>query len=181
MGITLLLGPARSGKSRTAVRMAAAWGGPVGVVATAEARDQEMADRIAHHRADRPAYWETVEEPIDLESALRKIPTDTAAIVDCLTLWVSNLIEEGHDDATIEQQAADAARMAATRPAPTIVVSNEVGWGIVPMEASVRRYRDRLGVVNQLWAEASTRVLLVVAGRVMDLARMDESVRDLED
>lgn len=179
--LSLLLGPARSGKSRTAVRMAEAWGGPVGVVATAEARDEEMADRIARHRADRPTSWETVEEPIDLESALRKMSTDAAAIVDCLTLWVSNLIERGLDDATIEQRAADAARAATTRQSPTIVVSNEVGWGIVPMDPSVRRYRDRLGVVNQLWAEASDRVLLVVAGRVLDLARMDERFRGLGD
>jgi adenosyl cobinamide kinase/adenosyl cobinamide phosphate guanylyltransferase len=181
MGLTLLLGPARSGKSRTAVRMADAWSGPVAVVATAEARDEEMADRIARHRATRPASWETLEEPLDLESSLQKISADTAAIVDCLTLWVSNLIEQGLDDATMERHAGAAARAAAARPAPTIAVSNEVGWGIVPMDPQVRRYRDRLGVVNQLWADASDRVLLVVAGRVLDLARMEETMGDLGD
>jgi adenosylcobinamide kinase / adenosylcobinamide-phosphate guanylyltransferase len=174
MGLTLLLGPARSGKSRTAVRMAGAWDGPVAVVATAEARDREMAARIARHRAARPASWETVEEPIDLGSALRKMPEEAAVIVDCLTLWVSNLMERGVDDAGVERRAVVAAREAARRPAPTIAVTNEVGWGIVPVEASVRRYRDLLGAVNQEWAALADRAFLVVAGRLLNLGVVEE-------
>jgi adenosylcobinamide kinase / adenosylcobinamide-phosphate guanylyltransferase len=176
MGLTMLLGPARSGKSRTAVRMARAWEGPVVVVATAEARDREMAERIARHRAERPASWETLEEPIELEEAIRSVPSDAAAIVDCLTLWVSNLTEVGLDEAAIERRAEAAATAAAGRPGPTIAVSNEVGWGIVPVDPGVRRYRDRLGIVNQLWAAASERTLLVVAGRVLDLAGPEEVI-----
>jgi adenosylcobinamide kinase/adenosylcobinamide-phosphate guanylyltransferase len=178
MGLTLLLGPARSGKSRTAVRMARAGGGPVVVVATAEARDQEMAERIARHRAERPASWGTVEEPIELEAALRAVPADAVAIVDCLTLWVSNLTEAGLDQATIERRAEDAAAAAAARSALTVAVSNEVGWGIVPADPLVRRYRDSLGVVNQRWAGAADRALLVVAGRVLNLVGTEEVVGD---
>jgi adenosylcobinamide kinase / adenosylcobinamide-phosphate guanylyltransferase len=181
MGLTLLVGPARSGKSRTAVRMARAWDGPVVVVATAEALDAEMAERITRHRAERPASWETVEEPIELDAALRKAPPEAAAIVDCLTLWVSNLTEAGLDGATIERRAGAAAAVAAARPGPTIAVSNEVGWGIVPVDPGVRRYRDHLGVVNQLWAGVSDRALLVVAGRALDLAKTEEVVDELGD
>ena len=178
MGLTLLLGGARSGKSRSAVRLAASWDGPVVIVVTGEPRDEEMAARIARHRAERPAEWTTVEEPVDLQAAIEGAPPDAAAIVDCLTLWISNLTERGIDDDEVERRARDAAWVAAARPSPTIAVSNEVGWGIVPMHPVSRRYRDLLGLANQVWAAEADRVLLMVAGRALPLHRLEEGIDD---
>jgi adenosylcobinamide kinase / adenosylcobinamide-phosphate guanylyltransferase len=178
MGLTLLLGGARSGKSRSAVRLAAAWDGPVVVVATGEPRDEEMAARIARHRSERPPQWTTVEEPIDLRTAIEAVPGEAATIVDCLTLWISNLMERRIDDHEVERRARDSARVAAGRRAPTIAVSNEVGWGIVPMHPVSRRYRDLLGVANQVWAAEADRVLLMVAGRALPLYRLEEGIDD---
>ena len=170
MALTLLLGGAGSGKSRLAVRTARGWSGPVAVVVTAEARDDEMAEKIRRHRAVRPTDWLVVEEPLELEDVVTSLPKDTNAIIDCLTLWVSNLIEKGATDEEIEERARTAAKTAASRSTETIVVSNEVGSGIVPPNALARRYRDVLGRVNSLWAETADRALLVVAGRVLPLA-----------
>ncbi|MGH2676633.1 MAG: bifunctional adenosylcobinamide kinase/adenosylcobinamide-phosphate guanylyltransferase [Actinomycetota bacterium] len=170
MGLTLLLGGAAAGKSRLAVRLAAAWGGPVVVIATAEPRDEEMAERIRRHREQRPPEWPTVEEPVDLEGALASAPEDALTLVDCLTLWVSNLMERGLSDQDIEDQARKAASLAAFRTAGTVAVTNEVGSGVVPANPVARRYRDVLGRVNAIWAEAAHRVALVVAGRLLPLS-----------
>jgi len=170
MPLTLLLGGAGAGKSRFAARLAEAAGGPVVVIATAEPRDEEMAERIRRHRERRPAEWATVEEPADLEGALSSAPEEAVAILDCLTLWVSNLIERGLSDRDIEDRAAKAASLAAARGAGTVAVSNEVGSGVVPTNALARRYRDLLGRVNAIWAETADRSALVVAGRLLPLA-----------
>ena len=170
MGLTVLLGGARSGKSALAQRLAGRWDGPVTVVATGQARDAEMAERIARHRAARPAGWETVEEPLALAAALAACGRGTLVVVDCLTLWVSNLLEQGLDDAEVEARAGAAAASAAARPAPTVAVSNEVGAGIVPADPLSRRYRDLLGQVNAAWAAAADQALLLVAGRAVPLA-----------
>ena len=170
MALTLLLGGARSGKSALAERAAARWAGPVTVVATAQARDAEMAERIRRHRGQRPADWRTVEEPFDLETAIAKAATGTYVLVDCLTLWVSNLVEQGLTDEQVGRRARAAADVAAGRPGPTVVVSNEVGSGIVPADALSRRYRDLLGQVNAAWAAAANQTLLLVAGRAVPLA-----------
>ncbi|HEU4399097.1 MAG TPA: bifunctional adenosylcobinamide kinase/adenosylcobinamide-phosphate guanylyltransferase [Actinomycetota bacterium] len=169
MALTLLLGGARSGKSALAVRAAGAWTGPVEVVVTAEARDAEMAARIERHRAERPVGWRTVEAPRELEAALREVAAGALVIVDCLTLWVSNLMELGVDDAEVERRALAAAALAASRAAPTLAISNEVGSGIVPADALARRYRDLLGQVNAAWAAAAEQALLLVAGRALPL------------
>jgi adenosyl cobinamide kinase/adenosyl cobinamide phosphate guanylyltransferase len=170
MGLTLLLGGARSGKSALAQRFAGRWGGPVTVVATGQARDAEMAARIARHQAARPPGWATVEEPLELEAVLAAAGGDACVVVDCLTLWVSNLLEQGLDDAEVEARARAAAAAAAARAAPTVAVSNEVGAGIVPAEPLARRYRDLLGQVNAAWAAAADQALLLVAGRALSLA-----------
>jgi adenosyl cobinamide kinase/adenosyl cobinamide phosphate guanylyltransferase len=169
MALTVLLGGARSGKSALAQRLAGRWDGPVTVLATGQARDAEMAERIARHRAARPAGWETVEEPLELEAALAAAG-DAFVVVDCLTLWVSNLLEQGLTDAGVEARARAAAATAAARAAPTVAVSNEVGSGIVPSAPLARRYRDLLGQVNAVWAAAADRALLLVAGRALPLA-----------
>jgi adenosyl cobinamide kinase/adenosyl cobinamide phosphate guanylyltransferase len=169
MSLVLLLGGARSGKSRLGVRLAAAGGGQVVVIATAEARDDEMAERIRRHRAERPPEWATVEEPLDLEGALGSVPEGVCALVDCLTLWVSNLLERGVSDPEIEERARKAAALAASRTAATVVVTNEVGSGVIPVSDLSRRYANLLGRVNAIWAEAADRAVLVVAGRVLPL------------
>jgi adenosylcobinamide kinase / adenosylcobinamide-phosphate guanylyltransferase len=170
--MTLLLGGARSGKSALAVELARRSGSPVVFVATAEAGDEEMADRIARHRAERPPGWTTVEAPLQLEAALRAAPPDACVVVDCLSLWVANLIEQA-DGAEIEASAAAAAAIAASRGGETIAVSNEVGLGVVPATPLGRLYRDVLGRVNATWADAADRALLVVAGRALELERVD--------
>ncbi|HEX5596271.1 MAG TPA: bifunctional adenosylcobinamide kinase/adenosylcobinamide-phosphate guanylyltransferase [Micromonosporaceae bacterium] len=174
--LTVLFGGARSGKSRLAVAMAAARPRAVTVIATGRATDPEMADRIRRHRAERPADWGTVEEPVALGDALAA--ADGLVVVDCLTLWVANLIEAGLDDHEVEARAAHAAALAAKRPAGTIAVTNEVGWGLVPMHPLGRRFRDVAGRVNAAWSAAAGRAFLVVAGRVLPLHKPEEVVDD---
>jgi adenosylcobinamide kinase / adenosylcobinamide-phosphate guanylyltransferase len=174
MTLTLLLGGARSGKSTLALRRAKAHGGPVVFVATAEARDAEMGERIARHRAERDPDWGTAEAPLDLAGALAAAPGDACVIVECLTLWVANLLERGDGEPQVVELAAEAATLAARRPGPTIAVSNEVGMGVVPASALGRRYRDVLGRVNAVWAERAGAAALVVAGRPLWLARADD-------
>lgn len=166
MALTLLIGGTRSGKSDAALTMAAKWSGPVRFVATAEARDDEMAERIARHRAARPAEWTTI-ETADVVHAL----ADDGAfvIVDCVTLLVSRLMERELSDADVISAVEELATAAAGRAAPTVVVSNEVGSGIVPDNALARRFRDLIGAVNRRLAEAADRTLLVVAGRALPL------------
>jgi adenosylcobinamide kinase / adenosylcobinamide-phosphate guanylyltransferase len=167
--LVVLLGGARSGKSALALRLARASRLPVVFLATSEGRDDEMSARIARHRAERPAAWTTIEEPLDLAAALAGVAPDACLVVDCLSLWVANLLERGVE--AVEEQAQEAAALAAARAGPSVAVSNEVGLGIVPRNALARRYRDVLGRVNAIWAEAASEAYLVVAGRVLPLER----------
>ena len=164
MGYVLLLGGARSGKSALAVRIAARWGGPVTFVATGEAGDDEMRDRIERHRAERPAAWRTVEEPVALLDAVNAAPPGDLLVVDCLTLWVSNLLLRGSIAGADEVAAA-----LAGRSGPGVVVSNEVGMGIVPDHPLGRAYRDALGSANVAFAARAERAALLVAGRLLEL------------
>jgi adenosyl cobinamide kinase/adenosyl cobinamide phosphate guanylyltransferase len=163
--LTLLLGGARSGKSALAVRWAAASSAPVVFVATGEAGDEEMAGRIARHRAERPPTWTTVEEPRRLRAALEAAPATACVVVDCLSLWVANVFEIADPEA----EARQAAELAAARAGRTIAVSNEVGLGVVPSTPLGRAYRDTLGRVNAIWAAAADDAFLCVAGRVLPL------------
>jgi len=169
MALTFLLGGARSGKSSVAVGLAAESGRPVVFVATSEARDEEMAARIAQHRGERPPEWGTVEAPLDLAGALAGAPEDACVVLDCLTLWTSNALEAGWSDEAVADAAAAAAGLAVARGAPTVVVSNEVGLGVVPDTPLGRRYRDVHGRVNAIFAAAAERACLVVAGRALEL------------
>ena len=163
----LLLGGARSGKSALAIRWGRAYAGPVTFVATAESGDDEMARRIARHRAERPSGWTTVEEPRAVAAAVRAADPRALVIVDCLTLWLSNVIEQHPDDILAAARGIIAA--AQDRDAVTVVVSNEVGWGIVPADPATRRYRDLLGEINATFAAHADRALLLVAGRALAL------------
>ena len=159
-----VLGGARSGKSRFAVEAHRARTSVI-FLATAEAHDSDMAARIARHRAERPAHWRTVEEPYDLSSRLRACAADAdVIIVDCLTLWVSNLMLRGDADEWIVKQGEDLSSLLALRGADVTLVSNEVGEGVHPPTAEGRRFRDLLGTVNQRVAAAADRVVLMVAG-----------------
>lgn len=168
MALTILIGGARSGKSALALSRAAA-AQEVVFVATAEARDAEMTDRIERHRRDRPDRWSTVEEPLALREAVVDVPPAACLVVDCLSLWVSNLIEAGWTDDEIETEAQEVAGEVARRPGPTVVVSNEVGLGVVPATPLGRRYRDVLGGVNAIFVGAAAEALFVVAGRTLPL------------
>lgn len=173
MAMTLLTGPVASGKSRLAAELATGWRGPVDVIVTAEALDDEMRARIERHRAERPDGWRVNEEPLDLSRALGALAADAFTIIDCLTLWTSNRLGAGDAPDQVVELAVSAADVAAARSAPTVVVTNEVGWGIVPVNDLARSYRDVLGRVNAVFADRAQRAWLVVAGRAMPLARLD--------
>jgi len=168
VGLTVLLGGARSGKSSLAVDIGERYDGPVTYIATAPALDADMSERIERHVAERPPEWTTIEERTDLVGAM-VAAGDSLAIIDCLTLWTSNMMWEGRSDAEIQRRAIEAARHAAVRSAPVVVVTNEVGLGVHPETELGRRYRDVLGRVNQAWVGASTRSLFLVAGRAFAL------------
>jgi adenosyl cobinamide kinase/adenosyl cobinamide phosphate guanylyltransferase len=181
--LTLLIGGVRAGKSRRAVALAneRAADGRVLFVATAQPLDDEMASRIAAHQRERPPHWDTLESPLDLardiERAWRQAPTRHGVlVVDCLTLWVSNVLLAVPDDADADAELVsravpfiDVLTRSAQDGAHVIVVTNEVGLGIVPPTSLGRRYRDALGRVNQLVADAATDVWLMVAGLELPL------------
>ena len=158
--LTLVTGGAKSGKSRLAEGLLARFEGNRVYIATAEAWDDEMRARIAAHRAAR-AGWTTREVPLDLAAAVDAADAGAAILIDCATLWLTNLILAGHD-----VEAATDALMASVRAraAPVVVVTNEVGWSIVPDNALARRFRDAQGGLNQRLAEAAGSVVAVIAG-----------------
>ena len=175
---TVLLGGARSGKSSRAEEMALASSGPVTFVATSPLidGDDDLAARIARHRADRPAHWTTLEEQLDLAGAIER-SGDTFVVVDCLTTWVGNLQHHGRTESDV-LAASDAALAAiASRNNATVAVTNEVGLGIVPATELARTYRDLLGRVNQRWVAAADHALFLVAGRAMPLYDVHDLLR----
>jgi adenosyl cobinamide kinase/adenosyl cobinamide phosphate guanylyltransferase len=174
MPLTVLTGPVASGKSRLAARMASTWTGPVVVIVTAEARDDEMRERIERHRRERPAGWTVREEPHDLVGAIDGSPPEAFAIVDCLTLWTSNLLGANVSGDDIVERARAVAGRTAERISPVVVVTNEVGWGIVPVNDMARSYRDLLGRVNAAFVEVADRAALVIAGNVVPLSPVEE-------
>ena len=159
--LTLVLGGARSGKSRYAEGLIARLPHPWIYIATAEVGDGEMAARIAAHRAHRAAGWQTVEAPRELPEALNQAPAAAAVLVDCLTLWLTNVMLGSFDVEKMTGKLEDALR---ARGGETVLVSNEVGLGIVPESELGRRFRDAQGVLNQRMATLADRVVLMVAG-----------------
>ena len=174
MTCELILGGARSGKSREAERRAADSGLAVTVIATAEALDAEMAARIRCHQDDRPAGWRTVEAPLALADTLRaEAAADRCLLVDCLTLWVANLLADADrlppgasaDELPLFRRERDALLAALpTLPGRVIFVANEVGLGLVPETPLGRLFRDEAGRLNQMVASACRRVVFVAAG-----------------
>ncbi|WP_250499112.1 bifunctional adenosylcobinamide kinase/adenosylcobinamide-phosphate guanylyltransferase [Caballeronia sp. GAWG1-5s-s] len=171
--ITFILGGARSGKSAHAERLADESGLPVTYIATARIGDSEFAERVRHHRLRRPAHWTLAEAPLDLAGALREADrAGHCVLIDCLTLWLANLLcpsDASFDEpATLPPAAIEAfdafARALADARGKVIVVSNEIGLGVVPLGSVTRLYVDELGRLNQRVAAASTRAMLMVAG-----------------
>jgi adenosylcobinamide kinase / adenosylcobinamide-phosphate guanylyltransferase len=163
--IELVIGGARSGKSSYAERQARESGLAVTYIATCEARDDEMSERITHHRERRPAEWHTIEEPLLLAEVLRREAAhDACLLVDCLTLWLTNAMFAKREDEIDKLLAALPAL-----PGSIVLVSNEVGWGIVPENALARRFRDEQGRLNQRIAAIATDVTLVAAGLPLSL------------
>ena len=161
MAIILITGGARSGKSVRAEARARAFAGKPVYIATAEALDAEMVDRIARHRARRGNEWLERETPLELVAALDETDGGGARLVDCLTLWLSNLLHAGRDWTSATAALADAL---ARQRSPVVLVTNEVGLGIVPDNALARRFRDAAGIMNQTIARAADEVEFVVAG-----------------
>jgi len=159
----LVVGGQRSGKSRFAESMVAGFGGQAVYVATAEIRDGEMESRIAMHRDRRGGEWATIEEPLDISSAIsRATAQGEAVLVDCLTVWLANLIEAGRN---IAEETDTFLQTLSATVCPVVLVSNEVGAGIVPANALARHYADALGTLNQQVADQVGRVVLMAAGQ----------------
>jgi adenosylcobinamide kinase / adenosylcobinamide-phosphate guanylyltransferase len=160
--VTLVLGGARSGKSRYAERLVEAAAAGATYCATAEARDAEMARRIAAHRARRTAFWHTVEEPLALAPVIAsEAKSERPLLIDCLTLWLSNLILAGKPSDEENAALCGALRLAA---GPVVLVANEVGMGLIPETPLGRRFRDAAGRLNQEVAAIADRVVFVAAG-----------------
>ena len=160
--IVLVLGGARSGKSSYAEKLAEGFAGTKNYIATGQARDEEMVVRIASHQARRGPDWHTLEEPLELARALeQQAGPGRFVLADCLTLWVSNLLEA---DENIEQRTDDLTAALARLHGTVVLVSNEVGLGIVPANALARRFRDEAGRVNQQVAAVADEVVFIAAG-----------------
>jgi len=166
---TLILGGARSGKSRYAEQLAKDCGLRVIYLATAQALDQEMRERIAQHQSDRSIHWRTLEVPLELAHAMQThADEDTCLLVDCLTLWLTNLMLADDPDALVRESQA-LLELLPTLPGKIILVSNEVGLGIVPDNALARRFRDEAGRLNQRIAACCEQVFFIAAGLPLTL------------
>ncbi len=168
--LALILGGARSGKSSYSLKLAGQFPAPRLYLATAEAGDEEMAARIEQHRRDRGEGWDTREVPLDLAGALAQAQGRYQVILaDCLTLWLSNWLIRGGDGAELKSVCLDLVNTLEKAATPTILVSNEVGWGIVPENPLAREFRDWNGWLHQRLAAAADLVVLMVAGLPMTL------------
>lgn len=159
--LTFVLGGAASGKSAYAESIVRATGKPKVYIATAQAFDSEMAEKISAHQQSRGADWQTIEAPLDLVGALSRVPPDAAVLVDCTTLWLSNLLLAERDAAEATEALIDALGQT---PATVVVVSNEVGQGIVPATSLGRAFRSAQGALNQRLAAKADCVVQVIAG-----------------
>ncbi|BDV44412.1 adenosylcobinamide kinase/adenosylcobinamide phosphate guanyltransferase [Geotalea uraniireducens] len=163
--VIFISGGARSGKSRLAERLAAEFGAPRGYLATGGAGDAEMAERIERHRARRGSEWQTVEEPLALAAALREHDGRfRVLLVDCVTLWLTNLLLGSDDGAGALAEVKELAALLPQLTTPVILVSNEVGMGIVPDNQLARRFRDLAGEANELLAAAADEVYVTFSG-----------------
>ncbi len=164
----LILGGVKSGKSRYAERLAMGLSSRVCLIATARAGDEEMAARIARHRAERPANWQTLEAPVNLAAAIKESQEADVVIVDCLTLWLTNLLTGG-DERQLSEEILALEQVLAQVKNNIILVSNETNMGIVPLGELSRQYCDQAGLLHQRLAQICNRVELIVAGLPLTL------------
>lgn len=169
-GLVFIVGGARSGKSSHALRLASShpWLRRV-YVATAQALDTEMAARIDAHRDERGEGWETVEEPFEVAKTIESLGAGSAIIIDCLTLWLSNLMHSGLSDGEIKKAMEELAKICSSSPSLVIAVSNEVGLGLVPENPLARRFRDLSGWMNQQMASTAREAWFVASGMPLKL------------
>jgi adenosylcobinamide kinase/adenosylcobinamide-phosphate guanylyltransferase len=176
----LVTGGARSGKSRFAELLAARSGLPVTYIATAQIWDEEMAERVEKHRQSRPAEWNVIEEPYDIEKTLLALQESPGLILlDCVTIWLTNLLlDESRpaDEAAILAQVKKVAQTAADSSSRVIFVTNEVGQGIVPDNPLARKYRDLAGRANQILAQAADSVFIVIAGYPLEIKHQGQQI-----
>ena len=172
--IELILGGARSGKSRLAEQRAQGTGLPVTYIATATACDDEMAARIAHHRAQRPDHWQLIEEPLQLAEAIEQISPQQCILVDCLTLWVSNWLLQESPQAFDQAKQTLLATLTATRH-HVILVGNETGMGVIPLGTLSRDFVDQSGWLHQDIAQLADTVVLSVAGLPLPLKQQGKN------
>jgi adenosylcobinamide kinase/adenosylcobinamide-phosphate guanylyltransferase len=172
----LVTGGVKSGKSRYALQLGESFGGDKYFVATAQALDGEMERRIKIHITERPAHWETVEEPVEIGAVLNRHKSGVF-IIDCLTLWTSNLLGK-YDVTAFGEEARKLALAVAAFNGTVIVVTNEVGLGIIPGDGLSREYGDRLGMLNQEMAQVCDRVVLLVAGLPLEIKKGMKSEED---
>lgn len=164
-GFIFVVGGARSGKSTFAEQLGRRWAGPVTFVATAEAFDSDMANRIALHQASRPNNWSTLENPLHPAEAVKSAPKNHFVIIDCLTVWVGNMMHWGTTEAQILVNVQELVEVLVKHGSPSVVVSNEVGLGVHPETSLGREYRDTLGRVNSLVADRAHRTLFMSSGK----------------
>ena len=176
MAFTFLLGGAKSGKSNLALQIAKYhvnnYGMSVKFIATAVAKDEEMLAKIIRHQQERPQAFTTVEESVDLADVLRR-SKDEFVIIDCITLWVFNLLERDLKDSDVLDIAKEVAMIARESSFEAVIISNEVGSGIVPADQYTRKYRDLLGNVNQIMASSARKSYFVIAGKLLPLLDID--------
>jgi len=179
--LIFITGAARSGKSLWAETMAGDWEGPVTYIATCVPGDDEMIKRVARHRARRPAQWQTVEEAFDPARIIKELDQPRQIfLLDCMTLLLSNwMLEDDHetDEDEIIEKISELAQVSHDAAAQVIIVSNEVGWGIVPVESLARQYRDILGRANQKMAAAADEAYITVAGIPVELKALARAAR----
>ncbi len=175
---TLILGGVRSGKSRHAAQIAQAAGGAVTVIVTGTAQDVEMAERIELHRANRPKEWIVVEEPVRLAAALAAAASPSRiVIVDCLTLWLTNLLC-GDDHGALRRESAQLLALLPALPGDCVLVSNEVGLGIIPANALARRFADEAGTLHQQIGALCDRVIFMAAGLPLIFKQAEHTPRE---
>jgi adenosylcobinamide kinase / adenosylcobinamide-phosphate guanylyltransferase len=163
--LTLITGPVRSGKTRLALQWALKYPSPRTYIATAQGLDSEMAERIQRHQEERGSAFQTIEEPLNLGARLEKIKKSCSiVVVDCLTLWVSNLLGAEDGSLGIQHQMDEVLAVLKKSRTPVILIGNEVGWGIVPENALARTFRDLSGRLHQGIAQLADQVILMVAG-----------------
>ncbi len=163
--LTIVTGGAKSGKSRFAEARVVATGRPKIYIATAQAWDDEMRAKIAAHRTDRGAGWHTIEAPRDVATALGAVDADAVVLLDCATMWLTNtMLAEADPGADLETEIDALLRALQACPAPVVVVTNELGWSIVPENALARRFRDAQGRLNQRLAAQADLVVAVISG-----------------